>query len=312
MDKDLFKSRIRLRHLDCLVAVAQTRHLGKAALKLNLTQPAVSKTLTELEAILGVQLLERNRQGTQLTADGDIFLLHAVTVLDALNAAKVALGTAQAPQHEVVQIGALPTVAPDLLPHVFNVFRLSHPQARVVVRTATNAELVQLLKAGEVDFALARIADPEMLAGLSFELLYVEPLALVVRSGHRLAGKSAVSLNEVLPFPLVVSARGTTPRHTTESYFRSRGMKLPSNCLETLSVSLARQVVLQSASVWFVPLGAVRADLARGDLVLLDAVTAGTEEPVGLLRRSEGVATPAALACMGLLRERALQRGRLV
>lgn len=308
MEKDLFKSRIRLRHLDCFVSVAQTRNLGKAATKMRLTQPAVSKTLTELEEILGVKLLERNRLGARLTREGETFLAHAVAVLDALNAAKVAVGMEQTPQSEAVYVGALPTVAPDLLPAALGEFRRGHPHARVVAQTATNAVLLQMLKAGEIDFALARMADPEMMAGLSFELLYVEPLALAVRPGHPLAAMGTVSLNEAIAYPIVVSPKGTTPRHNTESYFQSRGLRLPSNCTETLSVSLARQVTRESDAVWFTPVGAVRADFADGTLVRLAAPTEGTEEPVGLLHRSEGALAAPALAFMGLLRGLAVAR----
>lgn len=308
MEKDIFKSRVSLRHLDCFVSAAQTRNLGKAAIRMRVTQPAISKTLTELEDILGVKLLERNRHGTQLTRDGETFLVHAMAVLDALNAAKAAVGMEQMPQSEAVYVGALPTVAPDLLPLALVGFRRRHPHARVVVQTAANAALLQMLKAGEVDFALARMADPEMMIGLSFELLYMEPLALTVRPGHLLAAMGTVSLNEVIAYPIIVSTKGTIPRHNTESYFQSRGLKIPSNCIETLSVSLARQITRQSDAVWFAPVGAVRSDLADGALLRLAASTEGTEEPVGLLHRSEGTPAAPALAFMGVLRDMAVAR----
>ncbi len=308
MEKDLFKSRVRLRHLDCFVSVAQTRNLGKAATKMRLTQPAISKTLTELEEILGVKLLERNRLGAQLTRDGETFLAHALAVQDALNAAGAAVGGEQAPQSEAVYVGALPTVAPDLLPLALAEFRRQHPHTRAVVQTATNTVLLQMLKAGEIDFALARMADPEMMAGLSFELLYVEPLALIVRPGHPLVATGKVSLSEVIAYPIVVSTRGTIPRHNTESYFQSRGLKIPSNCIETLSVSLARQIVRQSEAVWFAPAGAVRADFVDGALTRLAVPTEGTEEPVGLMQRSGGAPGAPALAFMEVLREMAVVR----
>ena len=310
MDNEQFKRRVRLRHLDCFIAVAQTRNLGKAALHMRLTQPAISKTLNELEAIVGVKLLTRNRQGAQLTRDGDLFLSHCVAVTEALTAAKAAISPQQGLQHEVLQIGALPTVAPGLLPPVLEAFRRTHAHAKVVVQTATNASLLQMLKAGEVDFALARMSDPAMLAGLSFELLYVEPLVMAVRPSHALARADKVTLSDVITFPLIVSAKGTTPRHITESYFQSQGVKLPANCTETLSVSLARQMARLSDVVWITAAGAVRADFEDGILVQLPLVMTGTEEPVGLFRRSEGVLDAAALACIALLREAAAGQPR--
>jgi DNA-binding transcriptional LysR family regulator len=308
MEKDLFKSRVRLRHLDCFVAVAQTRNLGRAAEKMRQTQPAMSKTLTELEEIVGVKLLERNRLGAQLTRDGEVFLEHAVAVLDALNTARMAIGSQQAPKNEAVYIGALPTVAPDLLPPALNAFRSRFPEAKVAVQTAANAALLQMLKAGEIDFALARMADPQMMPGLTFELLYVEPLVLAVRPAHPLAAANAASLADILAYPLVVSPKGTIPRHNTESLLQSHGLKMPSNCMETLTVSLARQVVRQSDAVWFTPIGAVREDFADGALSRLAVSTEGSEEPVGLLQRSEGAPAAPARALIALLRETAASR----
>lgn len=308
MENDIFKNRVRLRHLDCFVAVAQTQNLGKAATKLRLTQPAVSKTLSELEEITGVKLLERNRLGARLTREGEAFLMHAVAVLDALNAARAAVGTDQEAPGETIHIGALPTVAPDLLPVALAEFRRRHPHARISVQTTTNAGLLQMLKAGEVDLALARMADPDMMAGVSFELLYVEPLALAVRPEHPLLAAGQVSLPDVVACPLIVPARGTVPRHNTESYFQSRGLKLPAHCLETLSLSLARQLTRQSDAVWVTPVGAVRADFADDILVQLPIATLGTEEPVGLMCRSEGAPAAVVLAFMTVLRDMAVKR----
>jgi len=308
MNKDLFKSRIRLRHLDCFVVVAQERNLGKAAARLRLTQPAVSKTLSELEDIVGARLLERNRQGARLTRDGEVFLAYAIPVLEALDAAQGAVGAEQAPHADTLYVGALPTVAPDLLPAALRIFRRAYPDARVTIHTAANEPLLQMLKAGEVDFVLGRMADPQSMAGLAFELLYVEPLVLAVRAGHPLAKKRRPSLAEVATYPLVVAAKGTIPRHNTESLLQSHGLKVPLNCTETLSVSVAQRIAAHSDSVWFTPAGAARDELANGTLAKLALSTKGTEEPVGLLHRTEGSQPAAMQALLRILREAAAAR----
>src|SRR5690606_29224038 len=147
--------------------------------------------------------------------------------------------------------------------------------------------------------------DPEAMVGLSFELLYVEPLVAVAAAGHPLFREADPGLHRVVEFPLIVSTRGTVPRHNTESFLRSRGLSLPPNCLETLSVSVARLVVIRTDAVWFTPVGAVREDLAQGLLRRLPLATGGTEEPVGLLRRSEAQSDRCAALFMKILREAA-------
>jgi DNA-binding transcriptional LysR family regulator len=308
MEKDLFGSRIRLRHIHCFVSVAQERNLGRAADKLRLSQPAVSKTLSELERLVGVRLFERGRQGAVLTRDGETFLTHAVSVLDALDAARGAVGAHKAPAAEALYVGALPSAAPDLLPSALNAFRRVRPHARVVIQTSTNASLLAMLKAGEIDFAVGRMSDPQMMTGLSFELLYMEPLVLAVRPGHPLAARAAPSLNDVVACPLIVSTRGTVPRHHAESYLQSRGLKLPADCIETISISVARLLVQQSDAVWMAPAGSVREDVAKGALARLNVVLTGTEEPVGLLHRSDARIGGLAQELMRLLREAASAR----
>nr|WP_242489927.1 pca operon transcription factor PcaQ [Noviherbaspirillum cavernae] len=297
-----------MRHLHCFLAAAQERNLRKAADKLHLTQPAISKTLSELEEIVGVKLLERNRLGARLTRDGEAFLPHAVSVLEALDAVTNAVGQEQKPAHESIYIGALPTVAPDLIPAVLPLFRQRHPQAKVLIQTAANAPLLQMLTAGEVDFVLGRMADPQMMAGLSFELLYVEPLVFAVRNGHPLAARPSVSLSDIVAHSFVISPKGTIPRHNAESYLQSRGLAIPANSTETLSVSVARQITRHSDAVWFTPAGAAREDLADRTLVQLAVPTEGTEEPVGLLLRSEGTLTTLAREFVRMLRETAATR----
>lgn len=108
-------SRIRFRHLSCFVAIAQERNLRRAAERLHLSQPAVSKTLGELEALSGARLVERGRHGARLTAAGERFLRYAVSATQALDAAAAALGGTGEPAPSVVEIGALPTVASGLL-----------------------------------------------------------------------------------------------------------------------------------------------------------------------------------------------------
>ncbi len=308
MEKDLFSSRMRLRHLQCFVAVAQEQHLGKAADKLRLSQPAISKTLLELESLTGQRLVERGRFGARLTSEGQAFLTHAVSVLDALEGARRATQTNSVAAPQAVYVGALPSVAPDLLPAALARFRRVCPDAKTDIQIAANAPLLDKLQAGEINFVLGRMADPEMMVGVSFELLYVEPLAVVARPGHPLFGAGTISLNEVIAYPLVVSTRGTVPRHNTESYLQSHGLRLPANCIETLSVSLARLITMQSDAVWIVPGGAVRDDLTRQALQRLPVTSKGTEEPVGLLRRSEAGLGLAALELIKSVREVAMVR----
>lgn len=186
MEKNsLFSQRIRLRHLHTFVAVAQQGTLGRAAETLNLSQPALSKTLNELEQLTGARLFERGRQGAQLTLPGEQFLTHAVRVLDAINTAGQSLHRKEGLNNDVVRVGALPTAALGILPSVIGQFHQQQKETTLQVATMSNPMILAGLKTGEIDIGIGRMSDPELMNGLNYEL-FLESLKLVVRPNHPL------------------------------------------------------------------------------------------------------------------------------
>ncbi|EMX0317976.1 LysR family transcriptional regulator [Salmonella enterica] len=285
MEKNgLFSQRIRLRHLHTFVAVAQQGTLGRAAETLNLSQPALSKTLNELEQLTGTRLFERGRLGAQLTVPGEQFLTHAVKVLDALNIAGQALNRKEDASADVVRVGALPTAALGILPAAIGRFHQQQKSTSLQVATMNNTMLLAGLKSGEIDLGIGRMSDPELMGGLNYELLFLESLKLVVRPGHPLL-QETITLSRVMEWPVVVSPKGTVPRQNAEALLQSQGCKMPAGCIETLSASLSRQLTVDYDYVWFVPSGAVKEDLRQATLVSLPVPTQSAGEPIGILTR---------------------------
>ncbi|EKB5436956.1 LysR family transcriptional regulator [Salmonella enterica] len=285
MEKNgLFSQRIRLRHLHTFVAVAQQGTLGRAAETLNLSQPALSKTLNELEQLTGTRLFERGRLGAQLTVPGEQFLTHAVKVLDALNTAGQALNRKEDASADVVRVGALPTAALGILPAAIGRFHQQQKSTSLQVATMNNTMLLAGLKSVEIDLGIGRMSDPELMGGLNYELLFLESLKLVVRPGHPLL-QETITLSRVMEWPVVVSPKGTVPRQNAEALLQSQGCKMPAGCIETLSASLSRQLTVDYDYVWFVPSGAVKEDLRQATLVSLPVPTQSAGEPIGILTR---------------------------
>ena len=303
MEKNgLFSQRIRLRHLHTFVAVAQQGTLGRAPETLNLSQPALSKTLNELEQLTGTRLFERGRLGAQLTLVGEQFLTHAVKVLDALNSAGQALNRKEGLNNDIVRIGALPTAALGILPTVIGQFHKQQKDITLQVATMNNTMLLAGLKSGEIDIGIGRMSDPELMSGLHYELLFLESLKLVVRPGHPLL-QETVTLSRVMEWPVVVSPKGTVPRQNAEALLQSQGCKMPAGCIETLSASLSRQLTVDFDYVWFVPSGAVKDDLRRGVLTALPIATQGAGEPIGILTRVDATLTPGTQTLLSAIRK---------
>ncbi|PLM01777.1 LysR family transcriptional regulator, partial [Klebsiella pneumoniae] len=289
-------------HLHTFVAVAQQGTLGRAAETLNLSQPALSKTLNELEQLTGTRLFERGRLGAQLTLVGEQFLTHAVKVLDALNSAGQALNRKEGLNNDIVRIGALPTAALGILPTVIGQFHKQQKDITLQVATMNNTMLLAGLKSGEIDIGIGRMSDPELMSGLHYELLFLESLKLVVRPGHPLL-QETVTLSRVMEWPVVVSPKGTVPRQNAEALLQSQGCKMPAGCIETLSASLSRQLTVDFDYVWFVPSGAVKDDLRRGVLTALPIATQGAGEPIGILTRVDATLTPGTQTLLSAIRK---------
>jgi LysR family pca operon transcriptional activator len=305
-ERDAVLARIRLRHLQAFLAVVQRGTLRGAAESLAVSQPAVTKTLNELEDVLGVRLFERGRRGAALTPEAEVFLRHARASVAALGQAVE--GVRGGHDETPLRVGALPTVAPSIVAAAVLALRARRPQTPVRVSTGRNGELIALLRRRELDAVVGRLAEPDEMAGLSFELLYAEPLAVVARRGHPLAGRAVPSASALARYPLVLPQAGTVIRHSVDSFFAGRGVSPAQGVTETLSVSLARTLVLAGDTLWFTPPSAAETDLSAGTLVRLPVDTTGTEEPVGLLLRTDAQPSAALAALLAALRAEGSER----
>ena len=309
--RDAALARIRLRHLQCFLAVAQFGNLRRAAQALSITQPAVTKTVNELEALLAKPLFVRGRHGATLTAEGEAFMRHAGDSVNALGHAVDSV--LRQPDAAPLRIGVLPTVAPSFLPGVLHAFAARWPLVAVRVATGRNAQLIEQLRSRELDAVIGRLSDPELMAGLSFESLYTEPMVIVLRPGHALAAdgkaktrsaKAAPALAAIGAYPLVLPLAGTLIRQVADGFLSRHGISPQAGLVETLDTSLARSLVLQGDNLWFTTAGAVMPDLASGALRQL-GVALTPEEPVGLILRTEPGTSATVLTFVSAVRAQA-------
>lgn len=299
-------SRVRLRHLQCLLAVAELGNLRRAAEALAVSQPAVTKTINELEDLLGVKLFVRGRRGAVPTPEAELFLRHAQASISALEQAvdSVVGGDVE----RTLRVGVLPTLAPSVMPRIAAAWRAARPAAVLRVETGLNTALLRALRARELDVVLGRLAEPDDMLGLTFELLWAEPLVLVARPGHALLESATPLLADIGACPLLLPLAGTVIRHGADSFLRSRHIVPRGGITETVSASLARAIVLGSDSLWFTPLSAAEPDLKSGALKRVPLDTTGTEEPVGLLMRADDVPTTTVQALAAAARTEAAAR----
>jgi LysR family transcriptional regulator, pca operon transcriptional activator len=301
---------IKFRHLQCFLAVSQHRNLHRAADALSITQPAVSKTLKELEDILGVRLFERGRAGAVLTREAEIFFKHAQTSVSALEQAQLAMAHVRGMASPILRIGASPTLTGSFLPAVLLVLGERLPHLQVSLLTGTTAQLMMQLREGEFDLALCRHVEPEQMVGLSFEYLFIDPLVAVVRPGHPLLQTASVRPADVGAYTAVLPIKGSVNRQVVDKLIHDLGLGTPTNFIENLSVTFGRIYTASSDAVWYVPWSAVTYDVAAGSLVRLPLPDAQADGPagvsartIGLMTRANSTPSPAVQTLVAIIRE---------
>lgn len=309
MDLDLYGNRIKLRHLQCFIAVAQLRSLQRASEALAITQPAVSKTLAELEAATGSRLFDRGRKGAELTDHGRMFAPYANASLSALQEGVQKLRGEFQGIPEVVRVGILPTLARVLFPPALAAFRRSSALVSVEVQTGHNLELLRRLKAAEVDFVVGRLGEPSSMTGMSFEHLFREPLTVVVRAGHPIL-RGPITASTLVSYDLVLPPAGTLIRQSADSVLAAFGMPERAAVISSLSVSLNLELTLRNDAIWFVPASLVESYVVSGELMHVPMPFGGTDEPIGLLRRTDVTLSSHGIALFEAFKEAGLTRNR--
>ncbi len=301
MAKRAIDPRIKLRHLSCFLEVARLKSVVNAAEALNISQPAVSKTIQELEELLGAPLFDRSRRSLFLTPFGEVFYRYAGTSLAAL---RQGIDAASA-SHEatIVKVGALPTVSARILPGAVAAFSADGQSAHTRIVTGPNAYLLSLLRTGDVDLVIGRMADPDAMLGFSFEHLYSERVVMVVRPGHPLLGQRKFNLSMIEPYQTLMPTPDSVIRSLVDRLLLAHGVTNLRDEVETVSNAFGRSYVRQTDAVWIISEGVVAEDVADGQLALLPVDTSETTGPVGLTTRTDTTQSLAATAFMQAVRD---------
>ena len=189
---------MELRQIGYFVEVARLSHFTRAAERLRVAQPSLSQQVRSLEAELGERLFERTSRRVRLTAAGEAFLARAERILAEVEGAKEELEQFSGPSlRGRVRVGALPSVVGTRLPALLASFGALHPGVAVSSREGSTKEMLGLLRARDVDLALAHSAGRGAPPGMIVEELFSEDLVLMLSPDHALATRESVGLGEL-------------------------------------------------------------------------------------------------------------------
>jgi LysR family pca operon transcriptional activator len=296
---------IRMRHIRCFLETARLGSLSAAADALHVSQPAASKTIKELEDILGVALFDRSGRRLTLTRAGSLFQRHAGPAMVDLRRAQ---DMAQSAPKDLTRlaVGALPTAATDLLPLAALRLRQEMPECLLRVTTGPNWMLLSQLREGALDMVVGRMPPAGTTEGLSFRQLYSERVVPVVRPDHPLLSREW-ALTELDDFPLMLPPSGAVISQSVRTFLHSIGLGTARPAFENVSLAFGRKVVQRSDTIWFISHGVVREELEIRTLALLPLANDLLGGPVGVSMRSETFQTAEQALMLDILLETARQ-----
>lgn len=239
--------RLKPVQLRLLAELDQTGALGVAAARIGIAQPAASRLLAEMEALLGLSLHERQGRGLQLTAVGRALARRAARIGIELADAARDMAEAATGRAGVVRVGAVTGPALSLVMPTLIALQSDLPDFRAEVTVATSVTLCELLREGRLDFALARLSPGE--TQLEARLLAGEPLSLVVRRGHPLLVRPVLSLHDLLGFDWVMGDDETLLTKTVVSRLTDLGLPLPKRRISTSSFLFTLALLNQTDSI---------------------------------------------------------------
>lgn len=232
-----------IRHLWLFLAVAEEQHFGRAARRLDMSQPPLTEQIQALEQALKVKLFERSRRGTQLTPVGAAILPAVRKFADQLERLELAVREAVAGRSGVLTIGAISSAMVDVLPQLIERLKSDYPQLTVSVREIDSVEAIPALETGDIDLAFARL-EGELGATIQSLPLEQDRLMVVMPRMHALAASPRVRLASLAEEAFVMFSRRVSP-----VYFDSLVASCRSNGFSPRIVHEVRSVASQVAFV---------------------------------------------------------------
>lgn len=290
------------RRIAHLAAAARCGSLTAAALELGLTQPALSKSIRELERALGVPVLERGRHGVAPTDAGEVLIARHRAIEAELRAAAEEIDAIRGAHRGRVVVGCGPSEATRLLPLALEALHATDPGLRVTVLYGLNEALMPMVRRGEVDFALSSVprtaSDPE----LQHETLHTDSAVVVAHADHPLAARRTVKPAELAGQRWVLARRHELERRALDELFLQAGLRPIDAEIETTSAVLMKTVVLQGRHLSFLPRELIHWEERAGLLRPVPVSAPQWARAVGMTRRRHGRPSAAAAALAAALR----------
>ncbi|CAI8824849.1 MULTISPECIES: LysR family transcriptional regulator [unclassified Pseudomonas] len=296
---------LKFRHLLLIDTLGRTRNMHLAAQQMNLSQPAISKMLKEIESLLGFALFERQPRSMPPTALGEHVLRYAQIALNDARSFVEQIGSLREGGHGHLKVGGIFAATAIALPEAILQIKQRWPLLSIEVVEQTSNHLMEMLEEKKLDLAVARFTEHSQEQRYDFQPLAPEPFCIVVNSRHPLADAGPISLQQLVDLPWILYPVGTPIRARMELAFAEAGVALPRNTVDTISMQTFLQVLQRGPMIGMLPDAMVYPLLENGQLKALDTPLHLAPQDYGILTRKGEQLVGAALEFAQILTDNA-------
>lgn len=276
---------LKFKHLVLIETLARTRNMHTAAQHMNLSQPAVSKMLREIERLLGFDVFERLPRNMPPTALGEHVVRYAQIALNDASKFVDQISSLREGGHGFLKVGAIFAATAVVLPEAIVQLKARWPLLSIEVVEQTSDHLMEMLDDKKLDLAVARYTNENQQQVYDFQALAPEPFCMVVNSRHPLTELAQTPLQELGNWPWILYPLGTPIRARMEQAFAKAGIPTPKNTIDTISMQTFLQVLQAGPMIAMLPASMAQPHLDTGLLRVLNTPLKLAPQDYGILTR---------------------------
>ncbi len=281
-----------IRHLRNMLAVIEQGSLGKASLKLNISQPALTKSIQRLEEHLGVRLFDRVSRGMSPTVFAESLQGYAKAACIGMAEAEGRIAALRNGTEGVVTVAAPPQIATELLPQIL--VRLANDRPKLQIRIVSqNKDLFRDLVEGHFDLVVAMLYDEFPEEGLERQWLFEDRLVMVMSGRHPLAKRKNLQPRDLVAEKWVFADTDTWNQKRLRLYFEQAGLPLPAARMECRNPAVLKEIVAGSDFVSVIARLGIERELKSSSLKAADIASPLMQRPIGVVRRAREPMSPA-------------------
>ena len=278
--------------MQLLLALDQVRNVHQAAAVSNMSQPAASKMLKDIEDIYGVPMFDRLPRGIRPTPYGETLIAHVRMALSNLSQGDDSIATMKAGLSGQVHVGTITAPCMSLIPQTIAHTKNEAPRLNVTVELSTSNMLIERLRHGQLDLVVGRIPEQADEPSLVYEDLSEEADCVVARVHHPLFTRDDIGLEDLAATGWILSAPGTILRHEFDMVFRRAGVDLPVNVVETTAIPVITSLLQQTDFLHLMPVEVARYYAEFGELAILPVNLPFTMSGFGVITRRSELLSP--------------------